>query len=407
MSDWEAFQRDVLDVVRQYNGYFNFFEQIGSLSDSSRPDCFTRVTREKKKEVWILDAKSKPEIDVQDRERMKDYIERLKSNPVDVGLDHAEMDEHEVRPMMVTPVDTESDEFRCIPFRELHQFLQKELVYTDTDRAVRELGKMVERGQLSHEQARLLHDSLTPYRKGINQLRTILNDIESSYAGAEASFSSDVADKYGIAVDAVLEHAPRSKIFLIDVPYNSESIEEVKSKKDFIQDRMETSSEEVLYAAVNRFESDSDILHAPEEFEEAVRRRSAAISARDIARFFEPQVPVQESFESGKCRLENQKLDFALHVETEDDVRHYIQADLPQKARRSLSEKFMNSQKKFGMLEDGKFKINLEITEDYTIRHSGTCQDIESFRQSVRELFLSSVSRSLAGKANGCADINP
>ncbi|MFQ3275619.1 MAG: hypothetical protein ACI9LV_001009, partial [Candidatus Nanohaloarchaea archaeon] len=44
MSEWEVFQRDVLDVLRQYEGYFDYFERVGSLSDDSRPDCFGRIS---------------------------------------------------------------------------------------------------------------------------------------------------------------------------------------------------------------------------------------------------------------------------------------------------------------------------------------------------------------------------
>jgi len=37
---------------------FDFFERVGSLSDDSRPDCFARISREDKKEIWVIDAKT-------------------------------------------------------------------------------------------------------------------------------------------------------------------------------------------------------------------------------------------------------------------------------------------------------------------------------------------------------------
>ena len=63
MKDWKVFQQDVLDVLRQYEGYLDFFERVGSLSDRSRPDSVARVSREDKKEVWVLDAKNKDSVD--------------------------------------------------------------------------------------------------------------------------------------------------------------------------------------------------------------------------------------------------------------------------------------------------------------------------------------------------------
>ena len=76
-KDWKVFQTDVLDLLRQYEGFFDSFERVGSLSDNSRPDAFARITREEKKEVWVLDAKNKGEISEEDEERMQKYIDQI------------------------------------------------------------------------------------------------------------------------------------------------------------------------------------------------------------------------------------------------------------------------------------------------------------------------------------------
>jgi len=133
MSNWEVFQRDVLDVLRQYEGFF-LFERVGSLSDDSRPDCFARISREdKKKEIWVIDAKNKPEFDNGDLTRMEKYLNMLKSNPIDIGLEMTELSDYTFRGIFVTSSSsTELDDFETVSFNAFHQFLQSELVYTDT-----------------------------------------------------------------------------------------------------------------------------------------------------------------------------------------------------------------------------------------------------------------------------------
>jgi len=99
--DWKVFQTDVLDALNQYKEFFDFFERTGTLSDSSRPDCIARVTRERKK-IWGFDAKNKDGVDAEDEERMNKYIKQLKNNPLDIGLDHSELGDHEVEGVFIT-----------------------------------------------------------------------------------------------------------------------------------------------------------------------------------------------------------------------------------------------------------------------------------------------------------------
>jgi hypothetical protein len=164
VSEWDVFQTDVLDVLRQYEGFFDFFERVGSLSDNSRPDAFARVTREEKKEVWVLDAKNKDRIDDEDEKRMQKYADQIARSPVDVGLEVSELSDHDIRAVFITSGNA-SSEFETVKFSGLHQFLQKELIYTDTDKIVRDVAKMVERRELSQSQARLLNESLRPFRR--------------------------------------------------------------------------------------------------------------------------------------------------------------------------------------------------------------------------------------------------
>ncbi|MFB6147386.1 MAG: hypothetical protein ABEJ66_00730 [Candidatus Nanohaloarchaea archaeon] len=123
-AGWEVFQRDVLDALRQYEGYFDFFERVGSLSDS-RPDCFARLTREGKKEIWIVDAKGKEEVEQDDLDRMEKYVEMVRSNPIDVGLELSELAEHDIRGVFVTQGEGRVEDYEQVPFSRFHQFLQE------------------------------------------------------------------------------------------------------------------------------------------------------------------------------------------------------------------------------------------------------------------------------------------
>lgn len=393
---WDVFQRDVLDVFRQYEGFFDFFERVGSLSESSRPDCFARITREGKKEIWIVDMKNKDELDEEDAERIEKYTDMIEADPVDVGLDYQEVAEHEIRKIVVTPEKADT-EYENVVLPELHQFLQKELLYTDTDRVVRDVAKMMKRGQLSQEQARLLHRSVQPYRKGLNQVKTVLNSIEQRYVGAETDYSNDLAERYGISVDAVLKHVPRSKTFLIDVPYNEKTVSDLETKIDAIKDRLDEIDGEVFYAAVNRFEStDSEFIYQPEDFESEFQQDSSVVSPGQIAELFEPNVPVETVEHEGKVVKESRDTGFRLEVRSEDDINHEITVSLPEKALNRLKDTRMNARKQLGDVKGNRFELELEVMEDLEVRHSGVTESFHSFSSSVENVFGSGVNPELA-----------
>ena len=155
MAEWDAFQADTLDILRQYDGHFDFFERVGSIEDS-RPDCLCRVTREDKKEIWIVDAKNKESIGSEDRKRLEKYRSKIKSNPVEVGLDYSEISDHTIRIITVMNDNTDKSELETVKISSLHQFLQRELIYTDTSRVVRDISKMMKKGELSQNEARIL-----------------------------------------------------------------------------------------------------------------------------------------------------------------------------------------------------------------------------------------------------------
>ncbi|WEL19525.1 hypothetical protein [Candidatus Nanohalococcus occultus] len=399
--NWDVFQRDVLDVFRQYEGYFDFFERVGALSEYSRPDCFARITREGKKEIWIVDMKNKSSIDSEDAERMEKYSDRIESDPVDIGLNYSELSEHSVRKIIVTPEKADTG-YENVPLPELHQFLQKELIYTETDKVVRDVAKLMNKGQLSQEQARLLYRSVEQYQNGLNQIKTVLNQIEQLYVGAKVDYSNDFAEEYGVAVDAVITHEKRRKTFLIDVPYNEAALQELEDKMNVVRDRLKQVEGEVFYAAVNRFESsESSFIYQPDEFEAEFQEDSNVVSARQVAELFEPKIPVEKHVDNGTVVVENVDLGFRLKATTEDDIKHRIEVRMPEKAAKRLSETRINARKQLGELNGQNFSLEIEIGEDLEVSHSGITEDFKSFTSSVQTVFCSGVNPALAKLNNG------
>lgn len=403
--NWDVFQRDVLDTIRQYEGFFDFFERVGALSEYSRPDCFARITREDKKEIWIVDMKNKSETHEEDSERMEKYSDMIESDPVDVGLDYSEISQHEIRRIIVTPekIDTE---FENVSLPELHQFLQRELVYTDTDKVIRDVAKLMKRGQLSQEQARLLYRSVEPYQNGLNQIKTVLNQIETRYSGVEVDYSTDFAERYGVAVDAVLTHEPRSKTFLIDVPYNEKAVSELESKINAVKDRLKQIDGEVFYAAVNRFESsDSSFIYQPDEFEAEFQKDSGVISPHQIAELFEPKIPVKTSSLENSVVKTNSEIGFRLEVRSDNDIAHQVKIRLPDRAVKRLKETRMNARKQLGQINGRNFSLKLETDENLEISHSGVSESLNSFKSSVKSVFSSGVNPELAKLNNEVTEI--
>ena len=399
-SDWMVFQQDVLDVLRQYDGFFSYSERVGSLSDDSRPDFVSRITREGKKEIWVVDAKSKPEINDEDRKRMRKYLQMLESNPIDIGLEISELSGYNFRGIFVTSSgDLHLEDFEQVKFSGLHQFLQNELVYTDTEKVVRDVAKMMERKQLSQSQARLLFRSLKPFEKARERALNRLEELETKYVGLElrkAPFESRE-----LPVEAMLVHEPREKIFLIDIPYSREALKQVSEKVEEVKKTMADSSREVFFAALDTFNSDLDSKHIYEldEIEEEVKTTAGILSPVEVAELFTPKVSTQKQWEDGFVDIKDtQKLDFQARVSTENDIDHRIEVELEDKALESIKERKLNSRKELGEVRNGRFSLKFTVSEDMDVNFRDSSETWESFQDTVRTVYQASVNPVLSKK---------
>ncbi len=404
-SRWMVFQTDVLDVLRQYEGYMDHSERVGSLRDDSRPDFVGRITREDKKEVWVVDAKNKPEINREDRKRMKKYLEMLESNPIDLGLELNEASNHEFRGVFVTSSgNVETERYEHVNFKSLHQFLQKELVYTDTEKVVREVAKMLERKQLSQSQARLLSRSLKPFEDARKRALHTLEELETSYIGLEldkAPFERQ------LPVEARLTHEARDKVFLIDIPYSEEALRKVSGKVEEAKSLMQDSDKDVFFAALDTFGKDLDSRHVfrLDDIEDEIREAASIISPVSIAELFTPKISTQRKWQDGYVEIEDtHELGFRARVATDDDVKHRVEASLNSKALESIKERKMNTRKDFGVIEGGRFMIEFEVTEDREIRYGETVESIQNFRDTVKTIYQASVSPVLSRKVKASLD---
>ena len=403
MSDWEVFQRDVLDVLRQYEGFFDFFERVGSLSDDSRPDCFARISRKDKKEIWVIDAKNKPEFNDGDLERMNKYVEMLKSNPIDIGLEMTELSDYTFRGIFVTSsTSKELEQFETINFNAFHQFLQKELVYTDTDKVVRDVSKMVERKQLSQSQARLLFRSLKPFEERIEYATDALEDLEDKFQGLEVKRPPLSQFDFDLPVDAVVTHSSRDMAFLFDIPYSWEAVKEVDEKVQEVKNRLNNMDREVFYAAINTFESyDSEFVMAPEEVEREIMETGGLIPSEKLVEMFTPKI-LTEKRREGKSVIVEDKHDFGskLEIRSQDDIKHRIEAKIPEESISRMKEIMMNSRSEFGELSNRKFVQEIEVTEDMEIKYNDSTESLEAYRDSVKSIFQASVNPVLSKKVS-------
>ncbi|MFB6202941.1 MAG: hypothetical protein ABEK01_00450 [Candidatus Nanohaloarchaea archaeon] len=393
MGDWQAFQTDVLDALRQYEGFFDFMERIGSLSDDSRPDTFCRISREDKKEVWVVDAKNKPSIDEGDLRRMEKYVEMLKSKPLDVGLEMGEIEEYEFRGIFVTSAgDLSLEKFEQVKSAELHQFLQRELVYTDTDRVVRDVAKMAERSQLSQSQMRLLFQSVKPFEKKLETVLEELGKLETRYIGLELMEPPLSSFEFQVPVDAVLRHGPRNAAFLIDVPYREEDLE-VREKIEKVKDRMDSIEKDLYYAAVSTFgERDLEHVYTPERLENELRETAGILPPEYFARLYTPNVPTETFYEEDYVEVrDSRQLGFRLRIWSEDDVRHRIEVNIGSEAASRIKDNRMNARSDFGEVIKNSFRQEVEVTEDLDIRHDGGTQDLANYRDSVSTVYSSAV----------------
>ncbi len=404
-NDWKVFQQDVLDVLRQYEGYFDFFERVGSLSDDSRPDSFARISRDEKKEIWVLDAKNKDEINEEDEQRMEKYLEMAKSNPIDVGLQMSELSEYEIRGIFVTPQERPETGFEAVKFSELHQFLQKELIYTDTRKVVRDLAKMAERKQLSQNQARLLFRSLKPFEDRLDEAMEELEELEEKYVGLKLRKPPLSSFDFKVPVDAVLVHEEREKAFLIDIPYSEDEFEGIEEKVDEVKDRMSGIDKEVYYAALDTFEGhDSEFVYGLKQIEEEVRRTAGIVSPEDLADLFTPKVSTEKVYEEDYIEVrDTEGLGFRLRVQSFDDVEHRIEVLLPEDATSRIKDRVMNSRKEFGKVEEGLLQHELEVGEDLRVRFSEGKKKFSEYRSDINSLYHPAVNPVLSKKVSKAA----
>ncbi len=400
MTDWTVFQTDVLDTLKQYQGFFDFHERIGNLSDSSRPDAIARVSREDKKEIWILDAKNKGTVDDEDIERMDNYITQTGSNPLDVGLELRELSDHDLRGIFVTSGEASPDKHEAVESSSLHQFLQKELVYTDTDRVVRDVAKMARRKQLSQSQARMLFQSLKPFERNIEEVMESLEEIENRYVGLELKTPPLSSFDSMVPVEAVLTHESRNKAFLIDIPYSEESLNDVENRVEQVKDSMESLDRELYYAAISTFgERDSPMIYTPEEFRREMRMEAGILPPEFFADLFKPSIPVEKEYRDGYLHIEDSEdIGFRMKIKTTDDIEHRIEVVIPGEASSRLRDYQMNARKELGETTDNRFVHKVQVLEGSRIRTGDTELDLQGYRDMVRSVFSSAVDPVLSRK---------
>ncbi|MFB6208698.1 MAG: hypothetical protein ABEJ56_01005, partial [Candidatus Nanohaloarchaea archaeon] len=392
-------QRDVLDVLKQYEGYFDYFERIGSLSDDSRPDCFARISRDGKKEIWVMDAKKKAEIGDKDQERMERYIDMLKSNPIDAGLNISEISEYCFRGIFITSKEARIEKFESVGFSSLHQFLQKELVYTETERVVRDISKMMQRQELSQSQARLLFRSLRPYERSYSEGKKLLEEICGKYIGFELEEAPFDSLENELPVDVILRHQERDVCFLFDIPYSWSAVRGVDDKAGEIR-KLVDEEPEVYYAAINTFEqTDSDYAIRPEKVEDKITEKAGVISPGEIAKLFDPKVRTQKEFFDGKIVVDSPSSEFGMVVRSEGDVRHSIEVNLPEEALEPLKNSIINSRIEFGEVKAGRFRLDIEVTENLEVRIPGK-MTFQDFRDKANGIYHSSVNPVLGRKVS-------
>ena len=395
MSDWEVFQTDVLDLLRQYEGFFDFFERIGSLRDNSRPDAFARISREDKKEVWVIDAKNKAEIDDEDLNRMDKYVEMAKNDPIDIGLELSELSEYDFRGVFVTNRGKiQLDNYEQLKFSQLHQFLQKELIYTDTEKVIRDIAKMAEREQLSHSQARLLFRSMKPFENNIEEAMEELERIERKYVGLELKKPPLDSFDFQVPVDAVLVHEDREKAFLFDIPYTGKGLESAEAKVEEVKKRMkEGLDKELYYAAIDTSgQKDGVFIYSIEELESEIQETAGIVSPEDIVDVFSPKIPVEKEYtDSGIVVRGKQGLDFILQVETDNDINYTVSARLPETSASRIKDNSINARKDLGELDGREFRHRFSVEEEMDISYDEWTESWKSYRDTVRSIYGSAL----------------
>ena len=379
--DWKVFQTDVLDALNQYREYFDFFERTGTLSDNSRPDCIARVTRERKK-VWIFDAKNKAEIDSEDEERMKRYIQQLKNNPLDIGLDHSELGDHEVEGVFITRGECISN-FDVIPSKKLHQYLRKELIYTETNRVVRDVAQMTEKQVLTHSQARMLYRSLKDFKDQMDHARKLLQEIENRFTGLKLK-EHPLEGWESLPVDFILEHEERPNVF-IDVPYKDEDEREIS---EFLED-------DSIYVSLG---GEGKYGCPFNEFENQLMRKLGILSWEKVAEIYSPKIPTEKRFNRRSITInDTQGLGFQVEIRSIKDTEFRIKARMPDKALKRVKDQSLNARKQYGKVENSSFKHSFQVGKGLEIDY-GVKESFEAYRDTVNSVYQSGINPFLSKK---------
>ena len=379
--DWKVFQTDVLDALNQYREYFDFFERTGTLSDNSRPDCIARVTRERKK-VWIFDAKNKAEIDSEDEERMKRYIQQLKNNPLDIGLDHSELGDHEVEGVFITRGEC-SSKFDVIPSKKLHQYLRKELIYTETNRVVRDVAQMTEKQVLTHSQARMLYRSLKDFKDQMDHARKLLQEIENRFTGLKLK-EHPLEGWESLPVDFILEHEERPNVF-IDVPYKDEDEREIS---EFLED-------DSIYVSLG---GEGKYGCPFNEFENQLMRKLGILSWEKVAEIYSPKIPTEKRFNRRSITInDTQGLGFQVEIRSIKDTEFRVKAQMPDKALKRVKDQSLNARKQYGKVENSSFKHSFQVGKGLEIDY-GVKESFEAYRDTVNSVYQSGINPFLSKK---------
>lgn len=381
--DWKVFQTDVLDALKQYENYFDFFERTGTLSDNSRPDCVARVSRENQK-IWIFDAKNKDSIDEEDEKRMKKYVNQIKQNPLDVGLEFSELGDHEIKPVFITRSEC-SSKYEVVSVKSLHQHLRKELVYTETSKVVRDIAQMAEKNVLTHNQARMLYRSLDSFRSNMDRARKTLKEVEKSFTALELK-EHPLEDWESLPVDFILEHPGREKSILLDVPYRESKASELEK---MVED------ENVVYVVLG---SDSEYGCSFGEFEEHLMRKLGIMSWKKVSNLFTPKIPTKREFEADRIQIKDSiGLGYKAEIKSSKDVKFDVKVQMPEKAVSRLKDQRLNSRKDFGRIDGNIFKHTFSVKKGLEIEHS-TTENYEAYLDTVNSVFQSGVNPYLSKK---------
>lgn len=393
MAKWEAFQADTLDILRQYQGYFDFFEGIGSVEDS-RPDCLCRITRENKKEIWIVDAKNKKSLDTSDKERINNYIEKISSNPLEVGLDFSEIDNYNIRAITVMKKFSEDEKIESVKITALHQFLQRELIYSNIGKVVRDISKLMKKGQLGQSEARMLYESVEPYRETFESAISELEELERDTEGFDIIMNSSEHTKSDIPVDLALKNEFRNIEFLIDIPYSEKALNDIKTKIKRLKQEIEEENLDLYYAVVSIFGSEElELVYNPEEIKEVIKRKAGVVGVNEIAEIFEPAVPVEKNIEKNKAEITAlQSVDYHVSVKVEKDHQVNIKIKMPEEARSKLKNFFHNSRSSLGKFEGPLYVLEFEVHPENRIEG---IEGVESF-----DMVKEKLSANLMGEIN-------